>query len=48
MTFLDGFSETDLRGGGTPPEGGSGPLGGSFWGGFGVVLGILRQHQQRF
>ena len=42
MTFLDGFSETDLRGGGTPPEGGfrtpGGVVLGSFWGVFGVVL----------
>ena len=38
MTFLDGFSETDLRGGGTPPEGGfrtpGGVVLGWFWGGF--------------
>ena len=51
MTFLGCFSETVLRGGGTPPGGGPGPLRGSFWGvfdGFGVVFGNLRQHQQRF
>ena len=38
MTFLGWFSETDLRGGGTPPEGGfrtpGGVVLGWFWGGF--------------